>query len=1393
MNTLFGRKTNTKRALSHLMMTSALVAAGTLVLSSSAMAAPWDDMTGLGFTRTIVDPTTTNIAATTVNGKASGTGNLDILNGQTVNINAKLFVARDNRPTIQTKILGNLNSNGTVVLIDRNGIIFGKNSRVDVGSLIASTGDLDNNQALADGDAPLFFSNFGTGEIINKGVIKAVGTAGDYGLVAFVGPVVKNNGVINAYMGRVSLAAGNETATVDLYGDGLVSLAYTNKNDDLLAENNGKIEAIGGKIQMTAAAAKNVVDSVVNMNGIARADSATVNGGKIILSAKKVNVGAYAKVKGNTTITAKTVKLGTTIDGTVSGSADKVKVLSDKAKIAQGLNIINTNGTIDVAAGTYNEHLVVDKAGVTLNGANAGKAGWGGSRGAETLVNPKSPGVTITADGVTVDGMMFAGATGADGYGILVDNADNVTLKNNVINNTSQSGIYVINANNLSILNNFVANTVTKFYGMVNGVGGSNWNISGNKLIGAYYGVNLIGVGGTNTIDNNDINNMKVEGVHIENINNVTIINNKIGSLNGWINGNGIHIQGPDNGTVVISNNTLDRNKISIFAEGQDGVQILDNKINHSYLDAIRTTDASGTMIDGNDIFWVADKGIRMIGGGDVTVSNNTFDTVYGNAINGVDVAGADILNNTITNAFSYFYGIIHAQGGSDWNVTSNNLDGGYYGISLTDVSGTTIVDDNTVRNMKVEGVHVENLEDVTISNNTIGSTNGWTNANGIHIQGPDNGSVIISDNQLDRNKISIFVEGQDNVQILDNKIDHSYLDGIRVSNATGTLIDGNNIYWVADKGIRLLGGADVTVQNNVFDTVFGNAIHGSDIEGANILDNTMTNVYSHFYGIIQAAGGSAWNVAGNNLDSGYYGINLTDVSGISAITNNTVRNTKVEGVHVEGLENVTISGNTIGSTNGYTLSNGIHVYGSDMGTATVSNNALDSNKVSIYIEGANNAQVLGNNITNSYAYGINSEYTENTVIDGNTITTSGIHGIYSQSDTDSVIDNNIISDIEVDGIHAEGIQNTMSIQGNTITNVGNDGIYVQGYGKIIFEKAFAFADESEGATPPIVTISGNTISNASVGESTSRDGFAGIEVDLGQDGYVAISNNQIGNNFEYGLYATSGEIDLTGAANTIQNTGIGMGFYPYALNIPNEGEQELFALAESVDFFALGSMLRLTGNTIGATNFIDQSQAFVDLGLGAFFEPGLPTILDGLQATYTTAGVTIDPASQGNQVTQSEQDYLESMFNHYVDSNDRGLFFFPVIPASESGVVDQKDIFREFIPLAGRVAGGSLTVTGLPQIATGGAAPTTGGTTPFNPADIEPAAGGESGDTTATQVSDIQPSAGEVDNSSCWSDATKTLGEGTAVTFNFGAGQSALLQDAANCGTGASAQGQGI
>ncbi len=187
-----------------------------------------------------------------------------------------------------SKILGRLNANGNVWLINRNGILFGKDARIDVNGLVATTNDIRNKDFLA-GRYNFTIPGNPNAAVVNAGNI----TIGNQGLGAFVAPSVKNSGIITAKLGKVGLAAANGF-TLDMYGDGLISLAvsdevaktaYDTKGNKLgsFVKNEGKINADGGLVLLTAKAARGVVNDVVNNTGVIEARSVSQRGGVIIL------------------------------------------------------------------------------------------------------------------------------------------------------------------------------------------------------------------------------------------------------------------------------------------------------------------------------------------------------------------------------------------------------------------------------------------------------------------------------------------------------------------------------------------------------------------------------------------------------------------------------------------------------------------------------------------------------------------------------------------------------------------------------------------------------------------------------------------------------------------------------------------------------------------------------------------------------------------------------------------------------------------------------------------------------------------------------------------------------------------------------------------------------
>ena len=187
-----------------------------------------------------------------------------------------------------SNIFGKLTSNGDLWLINPNGILFGNSAQVDVHGLIATTSDISNTDFM-NGNYNFSIPSSLASTVVNQGSI----TAAEGGLIALVAPGVQNMGIITARLGKVSLASG-KTFTVDLYGDQLINLGVdsqvmgqvTGMDGQVLTSlvsNSGSIFADGGVVRLDVNAAQNIVDRVINMDGIIQARSVVEKNGQIIL------------------------------------------------------------------------------------------------------------------------------------------------------------------------------------------------------------------------------------------------------------------------------------------------------------------------------------------------------------------------------------------------------------------------------------------------------------------------------------------------------------------------------------------------------------------------------------------------------------------------------------------------------------------------------------------------------------------------------------------------------------------------------------------------------------------------------------------------------------------------------------------------------------------------------------------------------------------------------------------------------------------------------------------------------------------------------------------------------------------------------------------------------
>ncbi|HCE6896466.1 GLUG motif-containing protein [Pseudomonas aeruginosa] len=176
-----------------------------------------------------------------------------------------------------SKILGKLDANGKVFLVNPNGVMFGKTAQVNVGGLVASTLDISDKDFL---DGNYRFSGKSTAQVSNAGSLNA----SEGGSVALLGARVDNSGVVQARLGSVALGAG-EDVSLNFDGNGLLNLQVNAGAVDALVHNGGLLKADGGQVLMTARSADSLLRTVVSNQGVIEAKTLQNRDGRIVLDA----------------------------------------------------------------------------------------------------------------------------------------------------------------------------------------------------------------------------------------------------------------------------------------------------------------------------------------------------------------------------------------------------------------------------------------------------------------------------------------------------------------------------------------------------------------------------------------------------------------------------------------------------------------------------------------------------------------------------------------------------------------------------------------------------------------------------------------------------------------------------------------------------------------------------------------------------------------------------------------------------------------------------------------------------------------------------------------------------------------------------------------------------
>ena len=729
----------------------------------------------------------------------------------------------------ESQILGTLNANGQVFLVNPSGILFGSSARVNTAGFVASTRDISDEDFLK--QCYTFSGNSGSGAaIINQGNLTT--TKGGY--IVLAADQVKNSGTLSTPGGSTVMAAA-ETVTLQLDNGGLTTVSVNGSVVNALVENSGLISARDGRVYLTARGKDMLLNTVLNVSGVVDAGSMSGEGGSIVLDGGD---------SGTVTIS------GSLQADSASGQGGRIVVQGDSILLDQGSSLSATGATgggeVYVGGGWQgndssirNASRVVMKDGATINVSATGE-GDGGTA------------VLWSEDYTRFDGTIMATGGTVSGNGGQVETSSHNTL---VV--SGQVNAAAVNGSGGNWLLDPVDITI---------VDGSNnaadTNVSNTT---ADASVTLTGNGTGSSVTNTTIENSLNNGTSVTILTNGTDVSGQSGNIT--VNAAITKSNGSDASLTLLADGNITVNKNITSTNGALNVT----------LSAADSSDGSITL-NGATI---------STSGGDITLnsansSNSLTVNISGSTLNATNSSGSGgnitinaTSNTTTANANVVYISSSNLTAGNNLSITGTATGCGAYGVT---VNSSNLNADSV--NITASAVNKAAL--YLLGNNTFTGINASTSSVGLTGVSDSSTGVWVQNNQTFSNTSSVVICGSATSgqavtaaagTTLNATSSHLVINGtsgnqtavewrggnitagditITGNSGSGTGLNITNAGITANSGIYMAGG-DISLTNLALTTTGSNG--AVNVTGNNITLNS-TNVTTNG-GAITLSGGA--------------------------------------------------------------------------------------------------------------------------------------------------------------------------------------------------------------------------------------------------------------------------------------------------------------------------------------------------------------------------------------------------------------------------------------------------------------------------------------------------------------------------------------------------------